>query len=313
MFIILSLLISLAITGAWAYNKITTATCKTSRHLVGKVVIVTGGNAGIGYETAKDLAERGARVLLACRDEGRGAGARDKLIEATGNRDVHYRHLDLASLASVRAFADNILKTEQRLDILINNAGVCGSPYIITEDGLLFEMQINHFGPFLLTNLLLPLLKSSAPSRIINVSSSLHKHGEIDFNNLNKEKDAKKSASLSSYSNSKLCNVLMAAELARRLEGTGVTVNSLDPGAVHTDILHSVPLIKILMTPMMLLFYKTPWEGAQTTIYCAVAPELSTTSGRYFSDCRERKPSQFGQDVNLARKLWDISEKLVKL
>ncbi|XP_063619868.1 retinol dehydrogenase 13-like [Cydia splendana] len=297
----------------WVYCKLTSGVCSSSRHLVGKTVIVTGANAGIGYETAKDLAARGARLILACRNEVRGRAAKDQLTAATGNSDVHYHHLDLASLKSVRSFADNILKTEKRLDILVNNAGCYGSNFEKTEDELLLEMQTNHFGPFLLTNLLLPLLKSSAPSRIVNVSSVAHMGAVIDFDNLNAEKETKKTYSkITVYCNTKMCNILMTVELERRLKGTGVTVNALHPGIIATGIsAHD----RLMSTSLFFLkpFCKTPWEGAQTSIHLAVAPELSGTSGRYFRDCREVKPSKQAQDTELARKLWEESERLVKL
>lgn len=301
------------VTCVWLFNKLTCGLCKSSRHLVGKVVIISGGNAGLGYETAKDLAARGARVILGCRDEGRGIAARDKIVAATGNQDVHYRHLDLASLKSVREFADDINKTEKRLDILINNAGAFASEFKKTEDGLLLEMQSNHFGPFLLTNLLLPLIKSTAPSRIINVSSMAHQGGTIDFDNLNAEKETEKSyGKLNVYCNTKLCNILMAVELDRILKGTGVTVNSLHPGIIATDIVKNDTVFKIIM-PLLKIFCKSTWEGAQTTIHLAVAPEVASISGQYFRDCREGKPNSVAQDTELAKKLWEVSEKLVKL
>lgn len=298
------------------YLKLTCGICECSRHLVGKVALVTGGTAGIGYETAKNLAERGAKVIVASRDENRGKAARDSIIVETGNHDVHFKKLDLASFRSVREFAKDILQIEQRLDILINNAGALGLGYKKTEDGLLVGMQINHFGPFLLTNLLLPLLKSSAPSRIINVSSMAYSHGKIDFQNLDMEKETEKTFSeIAAYSNSKLCNVLMTVELSRRLENTGVTTNSLHPGAVSTEIGKHIanPFYKYLLWIAMKLFYKSAWEGAQTSIYLATSPEGAAVTGRYFSDCMPKKTSQLAQDKDLARKLWEESERIVQL
>ncbi|CAG4993654.1 unnamed protein product [Parnassius apollo] len=300
----------------WTYCRLTSGICKCSRHLVGKVVIVTGGNAGIGFETAKDLAERGARVILACRNEGRGTAARDRIISATGNNNIHYRHLDLSSLNSVRKFAQDILNNENRLDILINNAGIFGSDNVKTEDGFLLGMQVNHFGPFLLTCLLLPLLKSSSPSRIINVSSVAHANGLLDLRNLNAEKETEKTyLKRKIYSTSKLCNILIAVELSNRLKGTGVTANSLHPGVVETDILDdiNVKLFQLLL-PLIKLFTKSPWEGAQTSIYLAVSPEVSEISGKYFADCQ--LSNAFGkqaQDPQLALKLWEASEIFVGL
>ncbi|CAG9795086.1 unnamed protein product [Diatraea saccharalis] len=292
------------------YCKLTCGINKCSKHLVGKVVLVTGGNTGIGFETAKDLADRGAKVILGCRSVQRGTSARDKIIAETGNSDVHFRQLDLASFKSIREFADDIIKNEKQLHILINNAGMVGTSHKLTEDGLLLDMQTNHFGPFLLTSLLLPLLKSSAPSRIINVSSAAHTSGKINFDDLNKQKEAYKSFQV--YSDSKLCNVLMTLELSKRLKGTGVTAYSLHPGGVSTEIFRDVwwsPLLMIVVGPI----FKTSWAGAQTTNYLAVSPEVDELSGKYFADCREKPTSLLGQDEKLAEKLWHVSEKLTKL
>ncbi|XP_053603609.1 retinol dehydrogenase 11-like [Plodia interpunctella] len=297
------------------YAKLTSGICRSSRHLVGKVVIVTGANTGIGYETAKDLAERGARVILGCRNDQRGTIARDKIIANTGNKDVHFKKLDLTSLKSVREFTTDVLKTEKRLDILINNAALLTSSAKNgkTEDGLMEVMQVNHFGPFLLICLLLPLLKSSAPSRIINVSSVAHFWGEIDVDNLNMEqKRGKIITDLQVYSDTKLCNVLMTVELARLLKGTGVTTNTLHPGAIDTNIWKNILFIKYISF-IFVPFFKTPWEGAQTTIYLAVSPEVEDISGKYFVDCRQKPAIKLADDADLCRKLWSASERLVKI
>ncbi|CAH0407412.1 unnamed protein product [Chilo suppressalis] len=292
------------------YSKLTCGINKCSKHLVGKIVLVTGGNAGIGYETAKDLADRGAKIILGCRSVVRGTAARDKIIAETGNSNVHVKQLDLASFKSIRACADDIIKNEKQLHILINNAGMVGTSYMKTEDGLLLDMQANHFGPFLLTSLLLPLLKSSAPSRIINLSSDAHTRGKVNLDDLNMEKE--KYSSLQSYCNTKLCNVLMTSELAKRLAGTGVTTYSVHPGGVLTDILRDhwwAPLFKVVVAPM----FKSPWAGAQTTNYLAVSPEVDSLSGKYFADCREKTASLLGRDEKLAEGLWHVSEKITKL
>ncbi|KAJ2952072.1 hypothetical protein O0L34_g4337 [Tuta absoluta] len=295
------------------YCWLTCGMCKCSRHLVGKVVIVTGASSGIGYETAKNLAERGARVLIAGNSETRGTAARDEIIKITGNTDVHFRKVDFASLVSVRAFAANILSTEKRVDILINNAGIQQSDNVKTEDGLLEGMQVNYFGHFLLTKLLLPLLKSSAPSRIINVSSMAYQFSKIDLDDLNWEKRASTFNSNQVYSDSKLALVLMTMELARQLKGTEVTVNSLHPGFIHTRIedLDKFGPLKYLAF-MSKLVTKTPLEGAQTSIYLAVSPDVEGVSGAYFRDCRATKVTKLAQDSELAKKLWEISEQLVK-
>ncbi|XP_063893228.1 retinol dehydrogenase 14-like [Helicoverpa armigera] len=297
------------------YCKLTTGICRSSRHLVGKVAIVTGGNKGIGYATCKDFAERGAKVILACRSERLGTAARDAIISETGNSNIHFKKLDLSSLASVRAFAEDIIKTEKQIDILVNNAGVFEVENEKTEDGLLLAAQTNHFGPFLLTNLLLPLLKSSAPSRIVNVSSEAYRFGKLEFDNLNAEKETEETYSFSQvYQNTKLFNVLMTIELAKRLEGTGVTTNSLSPGFVATDIILNVKKGFFRLFALFgNAFSKTWWEGAQTTVYLAVSPEVEGVSGKYFSDCHEQSLRGVANDKDLARKLWDVSEKLVGL
>lgn len=299
----------------YLYARLTCGICKCSKHLVGKVVIVTGGNAGIGYEAAKNFAERGARVILACRNDQRGIAARDKIIRETGNQDVCFKKLDLASFASVRAFAEDINKNEKQIDILVNNAGIImGKKKELTEDGLLVGMQSNHFGPFLLTNLLLEKVKASAPSKIINVSSNGHSYEKLEFDNLNMEKAGSEVNPFVVYANSKLCNILMTVELSRQLKDTGVTVNALCPGAVFTDITYSIQAwwYKLLL-PIGKYFMKSPWEGAQTTIHVAVSPEVNNVSGKYFRDCGVVKSSKRSMDINLARKLWEVSEKICKL
>ncbi|CAH2071134.1 unnamed protein product, partial [Iphiclides podalirius] len=311
--VILLIIIVYALT--YAYIKLTIGICKCSTHLVGKVVIVTGANAGIGYESAKNFAERGARVIIACRNDSRGNTAKDSIIKTTGNVDVHYRQLDFASLSSVKRFADEIIKNETRLDVLVNNAGINGSFNVKTEDGLLLGMQTNYFGPFLLTCLLLPLIKSSAPSRIVNVASMAHGRAYLDLDNLNMEKETEETFSKAKvYAVSKLCNVLFSLELSRRLKGTNVTSNSLHPGVVDTNILNGIES-KLLqgLKPLMKPFFKNQWEGAQTTIYLSVSPEVKDVSGKYFRDCQMVDVStDQARDPELARKLWDVSQRLLK-
>lgn len=293
------------------YQKLTLGICKSSAHMVGKVVIITGGNSGIGLETAKDLAHRGARVILACRSVRRAEAAREDIVKATGNSDVICKQLDLASLQSVRQFCEDILKTEKRLDVLINNAGAGGLGNRKTADGLHIGMQVNFFAPFLITYLLIPLMKSSAPSRIINVSSLLHKYGELDFENLNMEKYW---SDYLVYANSKLFLNLMTVELSRRLEGTGVTINALHPGIAATNIMRNIPIeiIKKFVGKAIGFIFQNSWEAAQTSIYLAVSPEVSGVSGKYFSHCQEAKPSKLAQDLEKAKRLRLESEKLVK-
>ncbi|XP_013412742.1 retinol dehydrogenase 12 [Lingula anatina] len=287
--------------------------CRSTARLEGKTVVITGANTGIGKETAIDLAKRGARVILACRDMEKGSQALKEVCDASGSpHNVALYHLDLASLKSVRKCADEILKSEDKINILINNAGVMMCPYTKTEDG--FEMQFgtNHLGHFLFTHLLLDRIKTSAPSRIVNVSSVAHSFGKMNFEDLMSEK---KYNSITAYGQSKLANILFTRELARKLEGTGVTVYALHPGAVKTELArHTVfdsQIFKFLFFPLIWLLWKNSWQGAQTSIYCAVAEELEGISGKYYSDCAEKKTSRLAQNDDDARKLWEISEKLV--
>ncbi|CAG9136560.1 unnamed protein product [Plutella xylostella] len=303
--VVLVLLISVKV-----YQKLTCGMCRSSAHMVGKTVIVTGGNCGLGLEVARDLAQRGARVILACRSVRRGAAARDQLARETGG-DVQLRQLDLASLRSVREFAAHILATEPRLDVLINNAGAGGLGNSTTADDLHIGMQVNYFGPFLLTCLLAPLLKKSAPSRIVNVSSMIHKYGEMDFENLNMEKYWSDHLV---YANSKLFLNLMTLELSKRLEGTGVTVNALHPGMASTNIFRRIPstIIRTMVEFGIGFLFQTPREAAQTTLHLAVSPAVAGITGRYFADCREARPSKMSLNEEAAKRLFSESERLVK-
>lgn len=220
--------------------------------------------------------------------------------------------MDLSSQKSIRDFAANIIKTESKLDVLIHNAGMAlffrGQK---SEDGIELTMATNHYGPFLLTHLLIDLLKKSAPSRIVVVSSELYKLASVNLNNLNPI-GVKPAAYL--YYVSKYANLYFARELAKRLEGTKVTVNSLHPGLIDTQIWQGVPFP--LASPMKLLtrmFFKTPEQGAQTTIYVAVSEELNGVSGKYFMDCKEAQLNETAMDMDRAHKLWEESAKIVKL
>ena len=208
--------------------------CKSKEKMNEKTVIITGANTGIGKETAMDLATRGARVIIACRDEGKAQAALKDIKERSGSNSVVFKKLDLASLASVRKFASEILQEEDRLDVLVNNAGVMWTPHLLTEDGFELQFGVNHLGHFLLTMLLLDRIKETPNSRIVNVSSHGHYGGSLDFDDMMWEK---KPYSWSfAYFRSKLANVMFTSELARRLAGTGVTVYSLHPGSISTEL-----------------------------------------------------------------------------
>ncbi|KAG7475370.1 hypothetical protein JOB18_029974 [Solea senegalensis] len=261
------------------------------------------------------MARRGARVVMACRDLTRAEQAADEIRRTTGNGNVVIRHLDLASLYSVRHFAKDFLDSEDRLDVLINNAGVMMCPKWLTEDGFETQMAVNHLGHFLLTNLLLPKLKSSAPSRVVNVSSIAHKGGHIDFDDMFFSR--RPYSPLESYRQSKLANVLFSRELARRLTGSGVSSFCLHPGVIRTELARHVqgwfPLMGVLLSLPSLLLMKTPSQGCQTTVYCTVTPGLDQRSGSYFSDCAEKEVAEEGQDNAVARRLWEESARLVGL
>ncbi|XP_030768337.1 retinol dehydrogenase 11-like [Sitophilus oryzae] len=297
--------------------KLSTGWCKSNVCLVGKTAIITGGNTGIGYETAADLAKRGCRVIIACRREKEAISAVKKLIEETDNPNILYKPLDLCSFKSVREFAKDINKTEKRLDILINNAGAGILPKKINEDGMLNLMQTNYFGHFLLTNLLLDLLKKTGHSRIVNVSSFLALFPfKLDLNNLNKYPNTCWNSlnDLIMYCRTKLCIVLFTIELTERLKGTTVTTYSLHPGVIHTKIFQNHPgWLKYPTYLCTYWIYKNVIEGAQTSVYCAVAKNIEHLSGDHFQDCHvmDRYPNAWNPE--LARGLWEVSEKLVKL
>ncbi|XP_038637962.1 retinol dehydrogenase 11-like [Scyliorhinus canicula] len=288
--------------------------CKCIKRLDGKTVIITGANSGIGRETALELAKRGARVIMACRDLEKTELVADQLRACMCNDNIVVYKLDLASLESIHCFAKEVAENETRIDILINNAGAPIGPREVTEDGFELQIGVNHFGHFLLTILLLEQLKTSAPSRIINISSRAHRIGKIRFNDINM-KDCYDP--LVAYCQSKLANILFTRELAQRLQGTGVTVNAVNPGIIWTPMLknmmcHQACWVRVLTAPFY-FFIKAPKQGAQTTIHCAVAPELETVTGQYFSDCEVSEVAYYAQDECTAKSLWDLSFEMVHL
>ena len=270
----------------------------------GKVAIVTGSNTGIGKATAKGLLAEGAKVILACRDVAKGEAARAELAAATGRTALRVMPLDLGSAASIRAFAAQVRAEEPRLDVLVNNAGVWPTTRGTTADGFESTFGVNHLGTFLLTRELLPLLKSSSPSRIVVVSALLHYRGRIDWDDLQFER--RKYSGLAAYCQSKLCNVLFTLALARRLEGTGVTVNAVHPGVVATELSRNFPKLLVKLSN---LFLMTPEQGAQCSLYVATAPELGATSGKYFERSKPKRPAKAALDVGAQERLWALSER----
>lgn len=281
--------------------------------LRGKTIIVTGANSGIGKATAAEMLRCQGRVIMACRNRERAEKAAQEIQQEAGPEqgELVIKLLDLASLKSVRSFCEEIMKEESRIDILINNAGIYQCPYTKSEDGFEMQFAVNHLGHFLLTNLLLDLLKRSAPSRIIVVSSKLYKYGEINFDDLNSEQSYDKAFA---YARSKLANLLFTLELSHRLEETGVTVNALTPGIVRTNLGRHVH-IPLLMKPLFNLasqaFFKSPEEGAQTSIYLACSPDVEGVQGKCFANCHEEPLLAKATDEEVAKKLWDISEVMV--
>ncbi|XP_015605730.1 retinol dehydrogenase 12 [Cephus cinctus] len=304
--------------------------CKSKERLVGKTVIITGANTGIGKETARDLYRRGARVILACRDVQK-ADATAKEVKSNPpsqpNKEqfqgepgeVLVYQLDLCSLASVRNCAKDIYKKESAVNILINNAGMVIESFGKTEDGFETQLQTNYLGHFLFTLLLLPKIRASGPGcRIINVSSLAHHYGDIHFDDLNLENSY---TMKEAYCQSKLANVLFTVELTRRLKEAnidGITTYSVHPGMVKTDIsrnIHSylLRIMQVVLTPFAPLFVKTSEQGAQTTIYCAVAQECSKESGLYYKDCAVANLTNKVNDTELIAKLWNETMKMVRL
>jgi NAD(P)-dependent dehydrogenase (short-subunit alcohol dehydrogenase family) len=268
----------------------------------GRTFMITGGNTGIGLATAMEVARAGGRVYVACRSESKGSHAVASIVAATGNADVMFLPLDLADLGSVRACADAFLATGHPLHVLINNAGVAGRRGL-TSDGFELTFGVNHLGHFALTMALLGRLTESAPARVVTVSSDAHYQASgIDFTAL--RRPARGVTGLHAYAVSKLCNVLFSQELARRLDGTGVTTYALHPGVVASDIWRRVPWpVRPLITRRML----TTDEGARTSVYCATSPDVAKASGRFYDSCAEREPSKVATE-QLGKILWDRSE-----
>ncbi len=268
-----------------------------------RICVVTGPTSGIGKETARGLARLGAHVILACRDVTKGAAARDAIAADTGNSNIEVRAVDLALPDSIRAFAARFQEDHPRLDVLVNNAGVLSFRRRLTPRGVETQFAVHVLGPFLLTNLLLPALKAGAPSRVINVGSATHFNGHVDFDNLQGERSYR---FIRAYSSSKLEILLLTYELARRLEGSGVTVNCVHPGAIHTDLYNGLPVLFRFVT----LFMADPVTGAAPVVRLAADPDLGGVSGRYFDRMREARSSEESYDVAKAQRLWSVCESL---
>jgi NAD(P)-dependent dehydrogenase (short-subunit alcohol dehydrogenase family) len=281
--------------------------------MIGQVVLITGGNTGIGKEAAVGLASLGARVVITSRNEERGRAARQEIVDRSGNDSVDVMALDLASFRSIRAFAGDFLDRYDGLDVLVNNAGLILHRRTKTEDGFEATFGINHLGHFLLTELLLDRLQASAPARVVVVASRAHKGARrgLDFDDLKAERGYRW---MDAYNKSKLANIYFTRELARRLDGTGVTVNAMHPGFVRSDFGRDGDLgglygwgIKYLAQP----FAISSERGARTATYLASSPEVEGVTGGYFYKCKPATPSKVAQDDGAARRLWEESEQMV--
>jgi retinol dehydrogenase-14 len=271
-----------------------------------KTVLVTGGTNGIGLVTARELARMGAQVTIVSRNAEKCASVAEAIRTKTGN-PVDFIAADLSTLAGINEAAASFKQRHTRLHVLVNNAGAMFVRRKLSADGYEMTFALNHLNYFLLTILLLDLLKASAPARIVNVSSGSHLGASLDFANLQGEKHYR---GMQAYGQSKLTNVLFTYELARRLEGTGVTANALHPGTVATGFARNNGLVFDIGTKFAGLFFRKPEQGAQTSIYLASSPEVEGVTGKYFFDCQAVDSSPLSHDQVLANRLWQISLEL---
>lgn len=273
----------------------------------GKVCLLTGATSGIGLEASKALASLGATVVLVGRDPGRIESSLAYVRQAAPDAKVESLHADFTCLKDVRALAEAFKARHSRLDVLLNNAGLVLHERQVTKDGFEATLGINHLAPFLLTHLLLDVLKASGPARVVNVSSEAHRYAKLDFSDLQAERGYNM---MRVYGNSKLANILFTQALARRLQGTQVTTNSLHPGVVRTGFGHNTRGLMNFVVKAFATFFLTAEEGARTSVYLASSPEVEGVSGQYFIKCRRRTPSRAARDEQLAERLWQVSEEL---
>ena len=273
------------------------------------IVVITGANSGIGKATSIELARTGAHIIMACRSKERGEEALQDVRDLSGNKSVELMICDLGSLKSIRDFCSGFKKKYKQLDVLINNAGVILPGYHQTADGFELQFGVNHLGHFLLTNELMDVLIASAPARVINVASGAHKSGKIYFEDINLEKKYK---FWRAYSQSKLANILFTYELAERLKGTGVTANCFHPGAVATRMgINRDTGFGTFITRLLKPFFQTSKQGAETAIYLATSNDIEEVTGGYFYKKRPVQSSKSSYDRATAKKLWELSEKMV--
>jgi NAD(P)-dependent dehydrogenase (short-subunit alcohol dehydrogenase family) len=279
---------------------------KSKWFIKGKTCLITGATSGIGKVTAMELARKGANIVFTTRSIGKAEKVKDEIISKTQNLNIDFLECDLSSFKSIKNFVEYFNLKYSALHVLINDAGVWNAKRKLSKDGIENTFAVNYLAPFLLTTLLLDVIKQSAPARIINVSSEFHRKGKIDFDDLEFKKHYN---SIQAYSQSKLALILFTKELSRRLKGTGVTVNAVHPGLVKTEIFRDLPFV---LKKLVHLFALTNEEGAKTTIYLAVSGEVSNISGKYFAKEKIIKSSDESYDIGKAKKLLDVSVEYVR-
>jgi NAD(P)-dependent dehydrogenase (short-subunit alcohol dehydrogenase family) len=274
--------------------------------MTGKTCMITGSNSGIGKDTAIGLAEMGATIMMACRNEEKAKLAMEEIIEKTGNSSIELFLVDLSSQKQIHDLGRKYGEKNEKLDVLINNAGIVMHKRTLTVDGIEMTLAVNVLAPFLLSHVLLGVLKSSAPSRIINVSSALHNYASMKFDNLQGEKSY---TPFGVYNMSKLALNLITFEFAKKLEGTGVTMNCLHPGIIRSNLGRDMPLYYRWAQ----LFFRSPKQGARTSIYLASSPNVEGVNGKYFKNRKEAKASRESYNEENAKRLWQTCVELTNL
>ncbi|XP_034833551.1 retinol dehydrogenase 11-like [Maniola hyperantus] len=284
--------------------------CETDVRLDGKVALITGATSGTGLEVAKNLAKRGAKVIIASRNPAKLEAAKHQIIQSSGNEKIDTRQMDFQSLKSIRNFANEVQTFEPKLNILINNIGAIGLEDKLTGDNLHAMMQVNYFGAFLLTFLLYPLLKSSAPSRIVNVSSLALILGQIEIDHMNA---IGRYTNFGYYCNAKLANVLFSVEMDRRIKDSGVGVYSMDPGIGKSEFFrnYNSSFWETTMNTLLYIFGRPLHRVATMPVFLAVDQRVAGLSGKHFRDCSEFYSTWFANDTVLTESLWEESKRLV--
>ncbi|GJQ66056.1 hypothetical protein Trydic_g4142 [Trypoxylus dichotomus] len=292
--------------------------CPSKNRMDGKIVLITGGSSGLGFETAKELAKRGATIILTCRDYQKGQKAIDKIRRYAKDPKIDLKLLDVSEMGNIRRFVMLIKKYYNKIDVLINNAGIIFQPRMKTSEGFELTLATNYLGSFLLTHLLLPLLRQAPNSRVINLTCLSHMAGRINIRDLNMDR---RYSETEAFAQSKLALVMFTRHLASLLKNRGstTTVYAVNPGIVrNTNHLKSSPFAKSLMAristfPWIWLFLKTPHQGSQTIIYTVVEPTLSSISGAYLSDCDITEPSEYAKNEATSKQLYEATCKMIDL